>query len=500
MAKWHSEIKKQQDSLGMDSGQLSQQEQTISSRNTISILHGKVPTLRDNIGNILLYEDKYNEQKNIVSANQFVSVELFRRIYDYKEMTKVLDLELRELYKSQKTMLELINELFALYAKIKDAIPNYGDKSVEALINAKDPTAFFPVSERQRLLDEIERLKKLLAEIKATWGDGGGGGTGEKDPRFPTVITNLPDYGQFSESTSVMSLLLTSLIYDTINLKVVTETTVKPMVEIKYYIVDRNTDAIYSEGDILTDRFIRTDKRGKPFPADNSKYDVILELVNSATNWIGWWLFDKTLSKWEKVSEEKKIRFYFVPRKGYRPELQYLEDANQYIIASGYKDEPPQEQFPAQSVTKVHIGDVADVYGVSGVRSEDPSFPVDDWFTYKILKGTQLIKEDVNNSIPIIIKTDIGNKLQITFIKENFLYGTFVGWYRKNDAGKYNLISTSSALEISLTELNIEILAGFIIDTEIKDTGDGGSGAIVIDDEDKGNTGGGGSTLIKDVG
>lgn len=147
-----------------------------------------VPTLRDQNGNILLYQEFDNKNKNIQDYNQYISIELYREKYDLTEVLKIVDIEIKELFKEKQTIKEQINELFVIYNKVKDDLPSFGTRSLETIVNTKTPNPFITIHDYEEIQkeltemtiafksssfdnaineSEIERLKILVENLKS---------------------------------------------------------------------------------------------------------------------------------------------------------------------------------------------------------------------------------------------------------------------------------------------------------------------------------------------
>ena len=161
--------------------------------------NGTVPTLRDENGNILLYEDAEYPGENWIDWTQYIAINVVRQEFDISEANKIFDYSISELHQVKSTA-QLLDQLFALYGKVKDEIPFFGNQSLEALINQKRPITFVPVSdldalrtqleqekqsiiassdaEKQVLRDQIDALLALINQLQGGTGEGDGSGDG----------------------------------------------------------------------------------------------------------------------------------------------------------------------------------------------------------------------------------------------------------------------------------------------------------------------------------
>ena len=134
-------IQNNQESIGINNTALNETRLQEKLRNLLPVSGGTINTERDEMGNILLYEDPNNIGSNKQLVTQWISIDLARRDYDDVQLNKVFDTD--------------INELFKL-SKIKTAA---------------------------ELRAEMERLRQLLAAasgdiiIQQTDGEGGTSGT-----------------------------------------------------------------------------------------------------------------------------------------------------------------------------------------------------------------------------------------------------------------------------------------------------------------------------------
>lgn len=124
-----------------------------------------VPTLRDQNGNILLYQDPDNKNKNVQDYNQYISVELYREKYDLTEVLKVVDIEIKELFKEKQTIEEQINELFTIYNKVKDVLPLFGTRSLETIVNTKTPNSFITIHDYEEIQKELTEMTTAFESL-----------------------------------------------------------------------------------------------------------------------------------------------------------------------------------------------------------------------------------------------------------------------------------------------------------------------------------------------
>jgi len=123
MAKRIKEVQLQQNSVGINGDALNNQELRETALNLLTVSGGYISTERDEMGNILLYEDPNNIGSNKQLVTQWISVDLARRDYDDDELQKVFDTNINELFKvpKTKTAAELRAEIERMRRLLADA-------------------------------------------------------------------------------------------------------------------------------------------------------------------------------------------------------------------------------------------------------------------------------------------------------------------------------------------------------------------------------------------
>ena len=128
-------------------------------------IFGIINTLRDEQGNILLYEEP-TTKANLERLNQFISVNTFRNDYDYDEASKSLDFQFTEL--KLKSVEDRINELFSLYGRLKSVIPNVGVRSHDSLIRVSSEVSgleYINPEDYEAVSSELNDILNQLNEI-----------------------------------------------------------------------------------------------------------------------------------------------------------------------------------------------------------------------------------------------------------------------------------------------------------------------------------------------
>lgn len=87
---------------------------------------GSLPTLRDDNGNVVLYENPDDPTKNLIAYKQAIIFSVAEPVYDYEEAKKAFDFEITEF--KPRTDRELITEFFSLYEQLKTSIPVFGEE------------------------------------------------------------------------------------------------------------------------------------------------------------------------------------------------------------------------------------------------------------------------------------------------------------------------------------------------------------------------------------
>jgi len=203
---------------------------------------GRTTTKRDDIGNIILYEDPKNESQQLLRADQLVTVELIKPDYDDEEAKHVLDVE--------------INELFTPIDK----------------------------SEIARLRQQIEKLRNDLKNATGTIiiGD-------DKDPNipvipdFPDVAIEFPDHSNLTLSKTPLEFEMSTGIFNKETMTHQPNGSADPFT-VNWWIINHTTEEILLSGvnDTLFEIEIG-DKFNNEILAGNLDLDVVLQLSTVPT-------------------------------------------------------------------------------------------------------------------------------------------------------------------------------------------------------------------------
>ena len=135
---------------------------------------GTVNTLRDENGNVILYEDPNDSNTNINRLDQYVAFNFQERVFDDEEVNKVIDNQISELY-SGTTVLSKIERFFSLFENLVLQIPAGGDtnsltyllRKISEITNNEivDPNLFAEISGS---LGDLQNRFSILGDLIGT--------------------------------------------------------------------------------------------------------------------------------------------------------------------------------------------------------------------------------------------------------------------------------------------------------------------------------------------
>lgn len=134
--------------------------------NTIAA-SGSVPSIRDDNGTILLYEDFRKIGRNEDSYDQYLSFPIGKKRYITNEVINALDQEIVEIKRNKSTQ-ELLAEFFSGYNRLKSNIPTFGvTSSIEYIVNDRSPAAFVSSEQFSEIQDQLINSQSLFTQLQS---------------------------------------------------------------------------------------------------------------------------------------------------------------------------------------------------------------------------------------------------------------------------------------------------------------------------------------------
>jgi len=381
--------------MGLNQEELIEQDGKEKSNKILSAT-GYSPTMRDESGNILLYDDSIGEQ--YIDDSQTITIDIIKSNFDAKQVAEIIDTTIYELFNA--------NDLTEI-SKLRSEIENLRQQ----LKNAETPIII------QNQDNVIEQSSESIPNDRA--------------------IT-LPDKDTGIISDSELKLGVTTAIFDDETFSLKNFNGANPF-SVKWTILNHDNDEIYASGKDIT-LFEVVNANNSPLSDYSIDIDVILELTNPPTNFNGWFINNQStglLNNYQRFSSEPLVRFRLLKRK--EVGVPSIDDIrNYYYIVAAFTNEVPK--YGDVSLHRVIVG--------TGLLSEN----VVSKFNRVSIKLDlnevdvygNLIQSLSNVQSPITLNIYDGNLLNAKIISDSDVndYYDFQGWYTGND-NNYTKISNS---------------------------------------------------------
>jgi len=428
----------------LDGAQIRSLDERLKAQLDTQASGGIVPTKRDEIGNILLYEDPVFENSQLQRTDQYISIGLVKPDYDDEQVKEVLDLDIKELFTTAD-----LSEIERLRKELEDARKDLRDANARIIINETIiPTA--PTEERP------------------------GEPTGSFSGEFPKIVHILPDLESGLPSASDLKFGVNTSIFNDETYTLENMGSPNP-VSIKWWVIDHMSEIVFAKGvsDTLYD--VEQDINGFSFLEYSIDLDVVLMLENIPSNFNGWYVNDQSqgvLEEYTKFSDVPEVRFRFMRRKG--TGIPFIDEhRNFYYILATFLREPPV--IPSGDITKVNVTTAKMLDGFVGVKS---SFNVEMSVTEFDAVGNRVGGESI--TVPYIIVGQTGNTVMITtdpVVSDAYITGRigeenryrFDGWYGSPNhvTGVSAKLGNDLSITVELKGVYTNIVAGYVIDDTV---------------------------------
>ena len=403
---------------------------------------GIVYPKRDDIGNIMLYEDSVYLGSQLEQSDQHISIGLVKPDYDDGQVQEVLDLDIKELFTSADT-----SEIARLRKELEDARQALRDASAKIIIT-ETPIISLPGV-------PVEGGKELIFS-----GD------------FPTIIHTLPDVESGLISSSDLKFIVDTVIYNDETYTLENMSSPNP-VGIKWWVINHVTENIFASGVSDTLYEVIQDLNGFPFLEYSIDLDVVLVLENNPSNFAGWYVNDQStgnVEKYFKFSDQPEVRFRFMKRKD--TGIPFIdEQRNFYYILAAFINE--HAAIPSGNITKVNVTTARMLDGFIGIK---------DKFGTKMdvieldIAGGIVNKKTIE--IPFTVVGQTNNRIEITtpsfaidsrispIVAEEQRF-KFDGWYGPPNhvTGVSEKIGTDLSISVKLRGDCINLIAGYVFDS-----------------------------------
>lgn len=400
---------------------------------------GRAPTKRDELGNVILYEDPEVTGSQLLRADQLVTVELIKPDYDDAQAAEVLDSEVNELFTPTDTseLTRLRNQIEDLRNQLRDA---------EAGITVEEVVENVVINTSTQTPDNTDEP------------------VFEENPRFPSNGLILPDLDGGVESDTPLEFSVNTAIFNDTDMKLEKYGGPNPF-RINWWIVNRTTNEIVNSG---------TDDTEFGFQAPDTEniYDVVLELLQTPSNFQGWYFNDHTTGQalnYTKIDGDRIVRFQL--NKQYEVGNSEIDrNRNTYQMSAVFLNQTPQE------LGELEIEINIDSAGAGAENNGIGSFGIAP-VSFRLVEKDQgnNTVQDVTLTTPAKAIVHKGNSLEMTAPKTQRISigedANFTYWFVQIGQGNYfPYTQFDNTLPVTLTGLiTLENFAiGYDVQTELR--------------------------------
>jgi len=377
----------------------------------------KANTKRDSLGNVILYESPIDDtQKN--TPDQSLIIDLLQYNLDINKIIEVIDTDIIELFQVE--------------------------------------------TEVDRLNKIIEDLKNQLLNIQVSVSD--------EKTQSSEIITYVipPDFASGNLSTTFLQLNFNTAIYNS-DTRTIQNIGSPSKIGITYLVVDKNNNSIYASGEGNTQFNIINDNNGDFFEF-NDKYDAIIKLTESKSNFFGWWIDDRSNGLNTRnlilMSNDDKIRMKFSPQKNTGNSI-IDKNRNTFNIFAIFKDEAPN---------LLEIGN-ASINISTGLVSGNVLTELDN-------KKVEILYEEIDSSgkvvssgakiTPFNITASKNNKIKFKLSEQYILQNKIDeiisgGWWEKGINEIYTKVNNSFEYIFNIDKITSYLALGYM---DLKSGGD----------------------------